>query len=117
MFLAVMLMASLGAPSTASAGGGDLLSRRVYPNPFTEGTTFQLTMPKSAKIRITVYDLLGREIRTLFEGEHGATINQEPVYWDGRDRNNIAVPPGIYICVLFSEDVAVKSVKVIKASN
>jgi hypothetical protein len=108
-----MVAASL--PSRAIAGDWDFLSRRVYPNPFTEGTTFQLTMPKSARIRISVYDLVGRHVRTLFEGLHDVTTS-ENVYWDGKDLNGIPVPPGIYICVLFSEDVAMKSVKVVKVS-
>ena len=110
ILMAVLLAASL--PSGAIAGDWNLSSRRVYPNPFTEGTTFQLTMPKSAHIRVSVYDLLGRHVRTLIDGVWGQ--GEYPVPWDGKDLNGVAVPAGIYICVLFSEDVAVKSVKVMK---
>lgn len=89
-------------------------TKAVYPNPFTEGTTFQLTMPRDAPIRITVYDLLGKPIRTLFEGLHAK--GQYDVPWDGKDTSGNAVQPGVYICVLFSDGVAVKPVKVIKVA-
>lgn len=95
-----------------SAGGGVISTTAVYPNPFTEGTVFQLSMPNDARIRISVYDILGKPIRTLFEGIHRSGKHDIP--WDGNDETGKPVIPGMYICVLFSENVAVKSVKVIK---
>lgn len=97
---------------TIVAAGGGNSTAAVYPNPFTEGTVFQLSMPNDARIRISVYDLLGKPIRMLFEGIHPKGNYDVP--WDGNDETGKPVIPGMYICVLFSENVAVKSVKVIK---
>ncbi len=110
VFLAGLLAAAL--TQDVSAAGGGAGAKVVYPNPFTEGTVFQLSMPNDARIRISVYDLLGKPIRTLFEGIHPKGNYDVP--WDGNDETGKPVIPGMYICVLFSENVAVKSVKVIK---
>ena len=47
------------------------------------------------------------------------TRNGESVRFviDGKDQSGNPVPPGVYVCVLYSENVAVKSVKVIKAQT
>lgn len=36
-----------------------------YPNPFNPVTTIQYTIPSTAEVKLKVFDLLGREIRTL----------------------------------------------------
>jgi flagellar hook assembly protein FlgD len=113
--LPLMLMASLLVPQKVNAGGSDRMSKMVYPNPFTEGTTFQLTMPKSARIRIAVFNMLGQHVVTIFEGVHKEGTYDVP--WDGKDMNGNPVPPGVYVCTLYSENVAVKSVKVVKAQT
>ncbi len=43
-----------------------------YPNPFNSSTMIEFTLDKSQFVMLTVYDLLGREIRTLLEGERSA---------------------------------------------
>lgn len=103
---AVLVAATLLLPQSANA---------VYPNPFRDGDVvkFQLSMPKAAKIKIQVFDLIGRPIRVLWkEAEHPE--GNFDIEWDGRDESGTTVIAGIYICVLFSDGVAVKSVKVVK---
>jgi hypothetical protein len=39
-----------------------------YPNPFNPLTVIGYHLPTASRVKITVYDLLGREVRTLFEG-------------------------------------------------
>ena len=113
--LPLMLLASVLLPQQVNAGGSDRMTKMVHPNPFTEGTTFQLTMPKSARIRIAVFDMLGQHVKTLHEGVHPEGTYD--VYWDGKDLIGNPVPPGDYVCTLYSENVAVKSVKVVKAQT
>jgi flagellar hook assembly protein FlgD len=113
--LPLMLMALVLIPQKVNAGGSDRMAKMVHPNPFTEGTTFQLTMPKSARIRIAVFDMLGELVYTIYEGVHDDGTHD--VYWHGKDLNGNPVPPGVYVCTLYSENVAVKSVKVIKAQT
>jgi hypothetical protein len=39
-----------------------------YPNPFNPTTSIRFGMPKTARVRLSVYDLLGREVAVLVEG-------------------------------------------------
>ena len=118
--VAVMATMTFLMPDRIAAHNGNLSSRAVYPNPFTEGTTFELTMPRQAKIKIDVYNIRGQHIRNLYGGEAGEIHpptqggQPAPIDWDGKDAFGEPVPPGIYICVLQSEGVTVRSVKVIK---
>lgn len=103
-------------PSDMPADQQAITVRTVYPNPFTVGTTFQLTMPRAAKVRIVVHDLLGKHVRLLRDDDnHPAGSFDVP--WDGRDEAGIPVIPGVYICSLFSEDSFVTSVKVVKVQG
>jgi hypothetical protein len=36
-----------------------------YPNPFNPSTTIKFGMPKSENVKLIIYDMLGREVRTL----------------------------------------------------
>lgn len=67
-----------------------------HPNPFSSETTIHFATPKAADVRIGVYDLSGRLIRTLCRGR------QQPGYhvlsWKGENEEGQAVPPGLYIC-------------------
>ena len=40
-----------------------------YPNPFNPATKIKFTLPQSAQTKLTVYDILGREVRTLIDQE------------------------------------------------
>ena len=37
-----------------------------YPNPFNPATTIRFSVPKSAKVEIAVFDVLGRKVKELF---------------------------------------------------
>jgi hypothetical protein len=113
LLIAALLLAAAALPSPTSAGDLGSSMRLVYPNPFTVSTTFQLSMPRPGKVRIVVYDLLGKEVSILKDDVEYAAGNYD-VFWHGNDKNGTPVPPGMYICVLFSEGIAVKSVKVVK---
>lgn len=102
-------------PSELPAGERTVSMRGVFPNPFTTSTTFQLTMPRNADIRIAVHDIVGKHVRTLYEGHHEA--GRYDIFWDGKDLSGNPVIPGIYICSLFSESSFVTSVKVVKVQG
>ncbi len=111
----ISLFALLAILTPVSAGTGAAGGRAVQPNPFTIGTTFKLNLPESAPIRIVVFDLLGRPVRVLFDGMHQA-VRDFDIPWDGNDETGRPVDPGIYICTLFSNNVFVTSVKVVKVT-
>ena len=43
-----------------------------YPNPFNSETTIGYALPHDAKVRLVVYDLLGREVAVLVDGPQPA---------------------------------------------
>lgn len=73
------------------------------PNPFVIETTFRFSLrsnAQSATTRLVIYDLLGREIRTIADGQFAAGTYTGS--WDGRNAQGVSVPPGIYFYVLES---------------
>jgi len=46
----------------------NLITGQAYPNPFSAETNFQFTSGLTGSVTIELYDLLGREVRTLFSG-------------------------------------------------
>ena len=66
-----------------------------YPNPFFGQTQIQYTIPLPSQIQLTIYDILGREIRVLESGQKQVGTYQ--TNWDGRDQNGKQTPSGIYI--------------------
>jgi len=67
-----------------------------YPNPFNPGTTIRLDVPKPCRIRLVVYDLLGKRVRVLLDGEMPA--GRHRLHWDGLDGNGTPLSTGLYIC-------------------
>jgi len=54
----------------------------TYPNPFNSTTTIQFALPEDSRMRLAVYDLSGREVAVLVEGElkagnHSSVWNAE----------------------------------------
>jgi hypothetical protein len=73
-----------------------------YPNPCTESTIISYSVPAGQSVQLTVYDVNGREVRTLADGTSRAGHSQ--VLWDTTDNAGNRVSPGIYVCRLTTED-------------
>ena len=69
-----------------------------FPNPFNASTIIEYEMGLPAKIRLEIYNLLGKKIRTLEDTEKPEGCNS--TFWDGSDRNGIPVGSGTYFCKL-----------------
>ena len=78
-----------------------------YPNPFNPGTTISFTIPQSSFITVKVYDVLGREVATIFKGEQGAGVHE--VEFDGR-----TLASGVYYYELTTTNPRDKSTQVRK---
>jgi len=66
-----------------------------YPNPFNPRTRLRFELPEAAVVRIAVFDILGREVRTLISAERPAGIFF--LDWDARDDNGQTVSSGTYL--------------------
>jgi len=71
-----------------------------YPNPFNPSTTIKYSIPKRTDVTISVYNLLGRKIRTITIEKQSA--GEHEVNWDGTDQSGKAVASGIYFYRLTS---------------
>lgn len=60
-----------------------------YPNPFNPTTTIRFTVPKSAFVRLEVFNILGEKVKKLFEG-YKAPGNYK-IQFDGEN-----LPSGVY---------------------
>jgi len=65
-----------------------------YPNPFNPTTEFEYSIPVRSHVDISVYNILGRKVRTLVNGERPA--GNYRVSWNGRNENNQTVSSGVY---------------------
>lgn len=64
--------------------------RQNYPNPFNAGTEISYRIPEAARVRLTLYDMLGREVSLLVQEELEAGIHRARV-----DAGNLA--SGVYM--------------------
>ena len=65
-----------------------------HPNPFNPATTIEYELPRDALVIVKVFDLLGREVKTLVRGYRNA--GRWSVRWDGTDRRGREVGAGLY---------------------
>ncbi len=66
-----------------------------FPNPFNPSTTVPVAVPVTGEVTVTIYNVLGEEIRTLHSGvlERG----RHWLVWDGRNDAGRAVATGMYL--------------------
>ena len=64
-----------------------------YPNPFSKTTTIRYSLPEPMHVRLTVFDMLGREVTVLVDEQQDGGIHT--VDFDAR-----GVPPGVYVARL-----------------
>jgi hypothetical protein len=69
-----------------------------YPNPFSAKTNIVFTLPQNDKVRLEVYDLSGKLIQTLFNGDVSGE-QEYKVEFDGS-----ALTDGIYIYKMTTND-------------
>lgn len=81
-----------------------------YPNPFNPSTNLRFDLPEAGDLYLTIYDFVGREVSRPAEGYHKAGYHV--ITWDGRDRNGVALPSGVYVARMVSPGFS-KSIKMV----
>ncbi len=76
----------------------DFVLAQNYPNPFNPTTAIRFQLPKAGLVRLEIVNLLGETIRTLVNEQREAGSYE--VIWDGKDKNGVTLPSGIYLYVL-----------------
>jgi hypothetical protein len=69
---------------------------RPVPNPFRGATRIAFSLPSRTRARLEVYDVTGRLVARLVDGERAA--GRHVVEWDGRALDGARAHPGVYLC-------------------
>lgn len=81
-----------------TTGTGDVSSVSLYgnyPNPFGPGTTIAFALAEDERVRVSVYNLSGRLVRTLTDRVFDAGPHE--ISWDGTDGEGLRMASGIYL--------------------
>lgn len=69
-----------------------------YPNPFNPKTEFDYSIADASKVTLTIYDVLGRKVKTLVNGFKSSGFYR--AIWDGTDKSLNKAASGIYFAKL-----------------
>ena len=73
-----------------------------YPNPFNPTTNIQYDLPEDQFVSIAIYDVMGRNIRTLMNVNQAAGYHS--VRWDAKNDIGEGVAAGMYIYTIQAGD-------------
>ncbi|HET9327819.1 MAG TPA: FlgD immunoglobulin-like domain containing protein [Candidatus Eisenbacteria bacterium] len=73
----------------------DAARLQTVPNPFRTDVILQLSLPQTAEVEASVYDISGRLLRRLQRGPLGA--GQQRLFWDGRDDRGQDAGTGVFL--------------------
>jgi hypothetical protein len=88
-------------------GDGETVPERFvllqnYPNPFNPVTNIEFVIPEPARVKLEIYNILGKKIITLVDKKLSA--GYKIVEWDGKDSQGNEVSTGIYFYKLKAGD-------------
>lgn len=75
----------------------------VWPNPFFSDLKLRLDLPRAEKTELSVYNLRGQRIRSLFTGTLSAGSHE--LIWDARDDHRNPMASGVYFIRIESDSV------------
>lgn len=102
-----------GEPTIDPGLPGQYALIQNYPNPFNPTTTIT-TVPfftqHPAVVDISIYNILGQRVRTVFQGT--SFPQQNSVTWDGKDERGRTAASGMYFCRM-KTPVSVFGIKIV----
>jgi hypothetical protein len=75
-----------------------------YPNPFNPSTSIKYSIPVQSKIKIALYDIIGNEVSSLFEGVQESGVHDINLTADN-------LPSGVYFVSMRAENFS-KAIKI-----
>ena len=73
-----------------------------YPNPFNPVTQIRYDLREDALVKITIYDMMGRVVRTLVNKQQNA--GYKSIRWDATNNAGSAVSAGLYLYMIQTGD-------------
>ena len=67
----------------------------AYPNPFNPVTTLRYDLPEDALVNITIYDMMGRVVKTMVNTQQNAGFKS--VRWNATNDKGSPVSAGLYL--------------------
>ncbi|MDZ7362985.1 MAG: T9SS type A sorting domain-containing protein [candidate division KSB1 bacterium] len=65
------------------------------PNPFNPSTTIKYELPQQVEVKLVIFDLMGRRVRTLVDQRQQS--GRYAITWDGRNEQGEVVTSGVYL--------------------
>ena len=84
--------------------------RQNFPNPFNNHTTISYVLAEKAQVKLTVYDVSGRKLVSLYEGKQAK--GEHSIEWNSNKNNSLNA--GIYFCSLKVNGAVVETIRMIK---
>lgn len=89
---------ALGTPTRVAdahlANPKNFALQQNYPNPFNPSTEIRYHLPQAAHVKLAIYDIHGREVKTLVDEFQSA--GEKFVIWNGVDRQDREMVSGLY---------------------
>ena len=73
----------------------DYFLKQNYPNPFNPITSLRYDLPEDGLVNITIYDMMGRVVKTLVNGSQ--TAGFKSIQWNATNDRNEPVSAGLYL--------------------
>ena len=74
----------------------------AFPNPFNPVTTLRYNLPEDGMVNITIYDMMGRIVRTLENSKQAAGFKS--IQWNATNDVGQTVSAGLYLYTIHSRD-------------
>jgi hypothetical protein len=84
--------------SQVIADAQPFLLEQNFPNPFNPSTRLSYTLSAPSQVRLSVYDLTGREVSRLVDGFQSSGNFQ--VTWNSADESGRLMATGTYVALL-----------------
>ncbi|MBN1448069.1 MAG: hypothetical protein JXA28_09070 [Bacteroidetes bacterium] len=92
------------APPLPGSPTLDSLTMSVYPNPFSGRATIAVSAPKPCVVRVAVFDIQGRMVRSITWDEQ--VTGTKAYTWDGTDETGRRLATGAYFICLTAREMA-----------